>query len=74
MLNVTLEGLVYVVDWVQARYMKLVNIDEKKLQALHHSRKCQQKIERAFNLKVHPRNIKVGNAAVKAIRVPHIGL
>ncbi|XP_058181261.1 uncharacterized protein LOC131299699 [Rhododendron vialii] len=54
-------------DWVQNRYDELTLLDERRLRALYHVQGYQHRIARAFNKKVKPRDIKVGDMVLKAI-------
>ena len=67
-LQILLESQVSEADWVRARYDSLVLLDERLLNALYHVQIYQKRIERAFNKKVKPRNIKQGDLVLKSMR------
>ena len=60
-LKVLVETKVPEKDWVKARYEKLALIDKKRVRAQYHAQEYQKRIDRAFNKKVKPRNLKEGD-------------
>jgi hypothetical protein len=67
-LRIVLESRLPEAQWVKARYDALILLDEKRLAALHHIQSYQKRIERHFNAKVKPRNIKEGDLVLRALR------
>ena len=53
---------------VLARYEKLALIDEKMTRAQYHAQGYQKRIDRAFNKKVKPRNLKEGDLVLKVLK------
>ena len=43
-------------------------IDEKRARAQYHAQGYQKRIEKAFNKKVKPRNLKEGDLVLKVLR------
>ena len=60
-LRVMLENEVNEIDWIQNRYNELALLDERRLKAMEHIRAYQKRMARAFDKKVKPRDIKVGD-------------
>ena len=50
-------------NWVSTDH--LLSLDEKRMDALFHTQIYQRRIARAFNKKVKPRKIKVGDMVLK---------
>ena len=67
-LKVLVETKVLEKDWVKARYEKLALIDEKRVRAQYHAQEYQKRIDRAFNKKVKPRNLKEGDLVQNVLR------
>ena len=67
-LRIALESKLDEVEWTRARYEELILLDEKRLEALHHTQCYQTRMTRHFNKKVKTRNIKVGDLVLKALR------
>jgi len=67
-LRVMAECEVSEVDWLRDRYEELALLDEKRLAAIDHVHGYQERIARAFNKKVRPRNIKEGELVLKELR------
>ncbi|XP_075669994.1 uncharacterized protein LOC142639743 [Castanea sativa] len=55
-------------DWAKARYEQLALIDEKRARAKYHAQGYQNRIVRAFNKKVTPRNLKEWDLVLKVLR------
>jgi hypothetical protein len=55
---------------VKARYEQLILTDEKRLKALYYVQGYQRRMDRAFNKKVKPRNLKEGHLVLKKLRAP----
>jgi hypothetical protein len=66
-LRVLMETELEDAEWVKSRYDQLCLLDEKRLAAIYHSRCYQNRISRAFNKFVRPRNFKVGDLVLKRI-------
>ena len=64
-LRVILENEVNEIDWVQNRYNELALLDERRLKAMEHIRAYQKRMARAFDKRVKPRDIKVGDLVLK---------
>ena len=62
-----LESEVLEADCVRARYDSLGSLDERRLNALYHVQLYKKRLERTFNKKVKPRNIKEGDLVLKSI-------
>ena len=54
-------------EWVQARYDQLNLIDEKRLAAICHGQLYQNRMKKAFDKKVRPREFREGDLVVKNI-------
>nr|DAD23378.1 TPA_asm: hypothetical protein HUJ06_024841 [Nelumbo nucifera] len=54
-------------DWLQIRAEELLNVDEKRLQALCHIKSYQERIAKGFSKKVRPREFQPGDLVLKAI-------
>ena len=52
-------------EWARKRYDHLISLDEKRMDALFHTQIYQRRIARAFNKKIKPRKIKVGDMVLK---------
>ncbi|XP_019229044.1 PREDICTED: uncharacterized protein LOC109210130 [Nicotiana attenuata] len=57
-------------EWVKNRYEQLMLIDEKRMNAVCHGQLYQNRMARAFNKKVKPRQFKPGQLVLKRI-FPH---
>ncbi|XP_049362782.1 uncharacterized protein LOC125827534 [Solanum verrucosum] len=57
-------------EWVKSRLEQLALIDEKWLTSIYFGQLYQQRMARAYNKKVRPRNFEVGQLVVKHI-LPH---
>ncbi|XP_070015723.1 uncharacterized protein [Nicotiana sylvestris] len=57
-------------EWVKTRLEKLTLIDEKRMAAVCHGQLYQQRMTRAYNKKVRPRNFEVGQLVLRRI-LPH---
>lgn len=55
LMNVNLDE----VGWIQARLDQLNLINEKRLASIFHSQFYQKQLKRAFDRKIHPRDLKV---------------
>ncbi|XP_070020390.1 uncharacterized protein [Nicotiana sylvestris] len=58
------------VEWIRSRYEKLALIDGKKMNALCHGQLYQNRMSRAFNKRVKPRQFTPGPLVLKRI-FPH---
>ena len=67
-LRVLAETKVLEEDWVKQKYEQLPLIDEKRARAQYHAQGYQKRISSAFNKKVRPRNLKVGDLVLKVLR------
>ncbi|XP_070008142.1 uncharacterized protein [Nicotiana sylvestris] len=59
-LRIIVESIIEDNEWVKARLEQLNLIDEKRMAAVCHGQLYQQRIARAYNKKVRPRNFEVG--------------
>nr|XP_019068088.1 uncharacterized protein K02A2.6-like [Solanum lycopersicum] len=57
-------------EWVKLRLEQLALIEEKRLTSIYFGQLYQQRMARAYNKKVRPRNFEVGQLVVKRI-LPH---
>ena len=69
-LRVVMEEKIPETEWLQERYNQLNMMEEKRLRALYNTQGYQRRAMRAFNKKVKPRNIKIGDMVLKEIRAP----
>uniref|UniRef100_A0A2N9H6P2 Integrase catalytic domain-containing protein n=1 Tax=Fagus sylvatica TaxID=28930 RepID=A0A2N9H6P2_FAGSY len=69
-LRVVMEEEIPETEWLQERYNQLNMMEEKRLRALYNTQGYQRRAMRAFNKKVKPRNIKIGDMVLKEIRAP----
>ena len=53
---------------MKERYEQLALIDEKRMEAQYHAQDYQNRIARAFNKRVKPRNLKEGDLVLKVLR------
>ena len=67
-LRVVMEAKTPESEWARKRYDHLVSLDEKRINALFYTQIYQRRIARAFNKKVKPRKIKVGDMVLKQSR------
>ncbi|XP_070057730.1 uncharacterized protein [Nicotiana tomentosiformis] len=58
------------VEWVQSRYEQLTIIDGKRMNVVCHGQLYQNRMARAFNKKVRPRQFTLGQLVLKRI-FPH---
>ncbi|XP_070047134.1 uncharacterized protein [Nicotiana tomentosiformis] len=58
------------VEWLQSRYEQLALIDGKTMNVVCHGQLYQDRMARAFNKKVRPRQFTTGQLVLKQI-VPH---
>jgi hypothetical protein len=58
-------------EWIQNNYDQLNLIDEKRMTALCHGQLYQQRIKKAFDKKVRPREFKEGDLVLKKILPVH---
>ena len=66
--KVLVETKVLEEDWMREIYEQLALIDEKRMKAQYLTQGYQNKIFRAFNKKVKPRNLKEGDLVLKVLR------
>ncbi|XP_070036981.1 uncharacterized protein [Nicotiana tomentosiformis] len=57
-------------EWVKTRLEQLTMIDEKRMAAVCHGQLYQQRMARAYNKKVRPRKLEVGQLVLRRI-LPH---
>ncbi|XP_070025479.1 uncharacterized protein [Nicotiana sylvestris] len=57
-------------EWVKSRYEQLDLIDEKRMNAVCHGQPYQNRMSRAFNERVKPRQFTPGKLVIKKIS-PH---
>ena len=69
-LRVIMENRVNEVDWIEARYVELALLDERRLKAAYHQQGYQKKVAKTFNQRVKPRGIRVEDLVLKEIREP----
>jgi len=66
-LRVLMETKLEEAEWVQARYDQLNLIDEKRLAAICHGQLYQNRMKKAFDKTVRPREFREGDLVVKKI-------
>ena len=66
-LRVLMETKLEEAEWVQARYNQLNLIDEKRLAAICQGQLYQNRMKKAFDKKVCPRELREGDLVVKNI-------
>ena len=66
--QVLVETKVLEEDWMREIYEQLALIDEKRMKAQYLTQGYQNKIFRAFNKKVKPRNLKEGDLVLNVLR------
>ncbi|XP_015164909.1 uncharacterized protein [Solanum tuberosum] len=59
-------------EWIRSRHEQLMFIDEKRMDAVCHGQLYQNRITKAFNKKVRPRQFTPGQLVLKKI-FPHQG-
>ncbi|XP_027771375.1 uncharacterized protein LOC114076474 [Solanum pennellii] len=69
-LRIIVEAEIEDTEWVKTRLEQLALIDKKRLTALCFGQLYQQRMARAYNKNVHPRNFEVGQLVLKRI-LPH---
>ncbi|XP_070010819.1 uncharacterized protein [Nicotiana sylvestris] len=69
-LRIIVEAEIEDSEWVKTRLEQLTLIDEKKMTVVCHGQLYQQRITRAYNKKVRPRNFEVGQHVLRRI-LPH---
>ncbi|XP_049344596.1 uncharacterized protein LOC125808959 [Solanum verrucosum] len=69
-LRIIVEAEIEDTEWVKSRLEQLALIDEKRLTSICFGQLYQQRMARAYNKKVRPRNFEVGQLVVKRI-LPH---
>lgn len=57
--------------WVQIRFDQLNLIEEKRMTAVYHQKLYQQRLKKAFDKKVHPRQFEEGDLVLKTILPIH---
>ena len=70
-LRVLMETKLEEAEWIRARFDQLNLIEEKRMTALCHGQLYQQRLKRAFDKKVRPRQFKEGDLVLKAILPIH---
>ncbi|XP_049413101.1 uncharacterized protein LOC125876043 [Solanum stenotomum] len=66
-LRIIVEAEIEDIEWVKSRLEQLALIDEKWLTSICFGQLYQQRMARAYNKKVRPRNFEVGQLVVKRI-------
>ena len=66
-LRVLMEAKLSEVEWCQSRYDQLNLIEEKRLTALCHGQLYQQRMQKAFDKRVQPREFREGDLVLKKI-------
>ncbi|XP_075113094.1 uncharacterized protein LOC142182649 [Nicotiana tabacum] len=69
-LRIIVEAEIEDSEWVKDRLQQLTLIDEKRMAAVCHGQLYQQRMARAYNKKVRPRNFEVGQLALRH-NLPH---
>ncbi|XP_070009794.1 uncharacterized protein [Nicotiana sylvestris] len=69
-LRIIVEDEVEDSEWVKTRLEQFTSIDEKRMAAVCHGQLYQQRMARAYNKKVWPRNFEVGQLVLRCI-LPH---
>ncbi|XP_070008460.1 uncharacterized protein [Nicotiana sylvestris] len=69
-LRIIVEAKIEDSDWVKTHLEQLTLIDEKRMAAVCHGMLYQQRMARAYNKKVRPRNFEVGKLILRRI-LPH---
>ncbi|XP_015089788.1 uncharacterized protein LOC107032731 [Solanum pennellii] len=69
-LRIIVEAEIEDTEWVKTRIEQLALIDEKRLTIVCFGQLYQQRMDRAYNKKVHLRHIEVGQLVLKRI-LPH---
>ncbi|XP_070034237.1 uncharacterized protein [Nicotiana tomentosiformis] len=69
-LRIIIEAGIEDTDWVKSRLEQLSLIDDKRLEAVCFGQLYQQRMTRAYNKKVRPRQFDVGQLVLKLI-FPH---
>ncbi|XP_070005790.1 uncharacterized protein [Nicotiana sylvestris] len=69
-LRIIVEAEIEDSEWVKTRLEQLTLTDEKRMAAIFHGQLYQQRIARAYNKKVRPRNFEVGQLVLRRI-LPH---
>ncbi|XP_070013977.1 uncharacterized protein [Nicotiana sylvestris] len=69
-LRIIVEAEIKDSEWVKARLEQLTLIDEKRMAAVYHGQLYQQRMARAYNKKLRPRNCEVGQLVLRRI-LPH---
>ncbi|XP_070015192.1 uncharacterized protein [Nicotiana sylvestris] len=69
-LRIIVEDEIEESEWVKTRLSQLTLIDEKRMVAVCHRQLYQQRMAHAYNKKVRPRNLKVGQLVIRRI-LPH---
>jgi transposase InsO family protein len=70
-LRVLIETKLEEAEWVRSRFDQLNLIEEKRMTALCHGQLYQQRLKRAFDKKVRPRQFREGDLVLKAILPIH---
>ncbi|XP_075663019.1 uncharacterized protein LOC142632519 [Castanea sativa] len=69
-LRTVLESEIPEADWLQSRYDQLCMLDEKRLKTLYDIQGYQRRLRKAFDKKVRPRDLKLGDLVLKKIQAP----
>ena len=66
-LRILIESQIPKAAWCRERYEQLILLDERRLNSLSTVQMYHSRLQRAFNKKVRPRNIKVGDLVLKSV-------
>ncbi|XP_042519159.1 uncharacterized protein LOC122092926 [Macadamia integrifolia] len=64
-LRILMESQILEADWLKSRYEELNLIDEKRMKSMDNMNMYQLRVVRAFNKKVHPHSLEVGDLVLK---------
>ncbi|XP_070017868.1 uncharacterized protein [Nicotiana sylvestris] len=70
-LQIIVEAEIEDCEWVKTRLEQLTLIDEKRMATVCHGQLYQQRMARAYNKKVRPRNFEVGKLVLRCILPYH---
>ena len=69
-MRILMESQIPEFDWCRERYEQLIMLDERQVNSLSTVQMYQARLQRAFNKRVKPRNIKTGDVVLKSVRAP----
>ncbi|XP_070002416.1 uncharacterized protein [Nicotiana sylvestris] len=70
-LRIIVEAEIEDSEWIKARLEQLTLIDEKRMATICHRQLYQQRMARAYNKKVRPKNLEVGQLVLRRILSHH---